>query len=115
MQELRAFGGRNDQQPLGDPPQPVQLAEHHLDVVSLLAAGQAAGQQLRVVVSAIVQTAGLQQIKAGKKAPWARAALVALLFGLAAVSLQIEELLTLPFQPGQSGSPASSPGFTRWR
>src|ERR1700729_1592530 len=31
-----------------------------------------------IVVSAIVQTAGLQRIKAGRKAPWAQAALVAL-------------------------------------
>ena len=64
-----------------------------------------------VVASAIVQTAGLQQIKAGKKAPWARAALVALLLGLAAVSLQVEELLTLPFQPGQSGFASVFVGF----
>jgi heme/copper-type cytochrome/quinol oxidase subunit 3 len=56
-----------------------------------------------VVASAIVQTAGLQQIKAGHKAPWAWAALAALVLGLAAVALQVEELLTLPFLPGASG------------
>ena len=56
-----------------------------------------------IVVSALVQTVGLQQIKAGRKGPWTQAALVALVLGLVAVALQIVELLTLPFQPGQSG------------
>jgi len=64
-----------------------------------------------IVVSAIVQTVGLQQIKAGHKAPWTTAALVALLFGVSAVSLQIVELLTLPFQPGQSGFASVFTGF----
>jgi heme/copper-type cytochrome/quinol oxidase subunit 3 len=64
-----------------------------------------------VVASAIVQYAGLQQMKAGRKAPWTRAALVALLFGLSAVSLQLTELLTLPFQPGQSGFASVFTGF----
>jgi heme/copper-type cytochrome/quinol oxidase subunit 3 len=56
-----------------------------------------------VVVSALLQTAGLQQIKAGRKQPWVMAALAALLLGLAAVALQIVELMTLPFQPAASG------------
>jgi heme/copper-type cytochrome/quinol oxidase subunit 3 len=64
-----------------------------------------------VVLSAVVQTLGLQQIKAGRKAPWSRAALVALVFGLSAVALQIVELLTLPFQPGQSGFASVFTGF----
>jgi heme/copper-type cytochrome/quinol oxidase subunit 3 len=64
-----------------------------------------------IAVSAIVQTAGLQQIKAGKKSPWASAALAALALGLAAVSLQIVELLTLPFVPGQSGFASVFVGF----
>jgi heme/copper-type cytochrome/quinol oxidase subunit 3 len=64
-----------------------------------------------IALSAIVQTAGLQQIKAGKKNPWARTALAALILGLAAVSLQIVELLTLPFQPGQSGFASVFVGF----
>jgi len=64
-----------------------------------------------VVVSAIVATAGLQQIKAGRKGPWAQAALAALVLGLAAVALQIVELLTLPFQPGQSGFASVFAGF----
>jgi heme/copper-type cytochrome/quinol oxidase subunit 3 len=64
-----------------------------------------------VVLSAAVQTLGLQQIKAGRKAPWSQAALVALAFGLSAVALQIVELLTLPFQPGQSGFASVFTGF----
>jgi len=64
-----------------------------------------------VVASAAVQTAGLQQIKAGRKAPWTRAAALALLLGLAAVALQITELLTLPFIPGQSGYASVFAGF----
>jgi heme/copper-type cytochrome/quinol oxidase subunit 3 len=64
-----------------------------------------------IVVSALVQTAGLQLIKAGRKGPWAQAALVALVLGLVAVALQIVELLTLPFQPGQSGFASVFVGF----
>jgi heme/copper-type cytochrome/quinol oxidase subunit 3 len=64
-----------------------------------------------VVVSAIVQTVGLQQIKAGRKGPWVRAALVALVLGLVAVALEIVQLLTLPFQPGQSGFASVFVGF----
>jgi heme/copper-type cytochrome/quinol oxidase subunit 3 len=64
-----------------------------------------------IVVSALVQTVGLQQIKAGRKGPWAQAALVALVLGLVAVALQIVELLTLPFQPGQSGFASVFVGF----
>jgi heme/copper-type cytochrome/quinol oxidase subunit 3 len=62
-------------------------------------------------VSAIVQTVGLQQIKGGRKGPWSSAALVALVLGLVAVALQIAELLTLPFQPGQSGFASVFVGF----
>jgi len=64
-----------------------------------------------VVVSAIVQTVGLQQIKAGRKGPWVRAGLVALVLGLAAVALEIVQLLNLPFQPGQSGFASVFVGF----
>jgi heme/copper-type cytochrome/quinol oxidase subunit 3 len=64
-----------------------------------------------VVLGAAVQTIGLQQIKAGRKAPWTRTALVALVFGVSAVSLQIVELLNLPFQPGQSGFASVFTGF----
>jgi len=64
-----------------------------------------------IVVSALVQTAGLQQLKAGRKAPWMQAAPLALLLGLAAVALQIIELLNLPFQPGASGYASVFTGF----
>ncbi len=56
-----------------------------------------------VLVSAVIQYVGLQRIKAGAKGAWQAAALVALLLGLAAVALQIVQLLTLPFPPGSSG------------
>jgi heme/copper-type cytochrome/quinol oxidase subunit 3 len=64
-----------------------------------------------IVVSAILQTVGLQQIKAGRKARWSTAALVALVLGLAAVALQITQLLNLPFQPGESGFASVFVGF----
>ncbi len=66
---------------------------------------------LLIVVSALVQTAGLQQLKAGRKGPWMQAAPLALLLGLAAVALQITELLNLPFQPGASGYASVFTGF----
>jgi heme/copper-type cytochrome/quinol oxidase subunit 3 len=56
-----------------------------------------------VLVSAGVHYAGLQQIKTGNKRMWQIAGLVALGMGLAAVGLQIAELLYLPFLPGSSG------------
>ncbi len=56
-----------------------------------------------VLLSAIVQYAGLQRIKAGDKSVWQISALLALIFGVAAVVVQIIQLLSLPFQPGSSG------------
>ena len=64
-----------------------------------------------IVISALVQTVGLQQIKAGRKGPWARAGVVALVLGLVAVALQIVQLLNLPFLPGQSGFASVFVGF----
>jgi heme/copper-type cytochrome/quinol oxidase subunit 3 len=64
-----------------------------------------------IVVSALVQTVGLQQIKAGRKGPWASSAVIALVLGLVAVALQIVQLLDLPFQPGQSGFASVYVGF----
>jgi heme/copper-type cytochrome/quinol oxidase subunit 3 len=64
-----------------------------------------------VVLSAIVQTAGLQRLKKGRKRPWTIAALAALLLGLAAVAWQIQELLVLPFQPAASGFSSVFVGF----
>ena len=64
-----------------------------------------------IVASAVIQTVGLQLIKGGKKGNWFVAAVVALVFGLAAVALQIVELLVLPFQPGASGFASVFVGF----
>ena len=56
-----------------------------------------------VVVSAVLQTLGLTQIKQGRKQPWFGAAVLALGLGVAAAGLQIWQLTILPFQPGQAG------------
>ncbi len=64
-----------------------------------------------IVLSAVIQTVGLQRIKGGKKGDWFVAAAIALVFGLAAVALQLVELLNLPFQPGQSGFASVFVGF----
>jgi heme/copper-type cytochrome/quinol oxidase subunit 3 len=64
-----------------------------------------------IVLSAIIQTVGLQLIKGGNKSAWFKTAIVSLVFGLAAVALQIVELLNLPFQPGQSGFASVFVGF----
>src|SRR5689334_3511024 len=64
-----------------------------------------------IVLSAVFQTVGLQLIKGGNKRSWVGMAVVALVFGLAAVALQIVELLNLPFQPGQSGFASVFVGF----
>src|SRR5258708_31147151 len=56
-----------------------------------------------VVVSAVVQSIGLTQIKAGKKQAWFGMAVVALVLGLAACALQAWQLTDLPFPPGQAG------------
>jgi heme/copper-type cytochrome/quinol oxidase subunit 3 len=64
-----------------------------------------------IVVSAVIQTVGLQLIKGGSKSAWFKTAIVSLVFGLAAVALQIVELLNLPFQPGQSGFASVFVGF----
>jgi heme/copper-type cytochrome/quinol oxidase subunit 3 len=53
-----------------------------------------------VVVSAAAQSAGLQQLKAGKKSAWLTMAVTALALGAVAVAFQILQLATLPFQPG---------------
>jgi heme/copper-type cytochrome/quinol oxidase subunit 3 len=64
-----------------------------------------------VVVSAIVQYVALQRIKGGAKGAWQAGAVVALVLGLAAVVLQIIELLNLPFPPGSSGFASVFTGF----
>jgi hypothetical protein len=56
-----------------------------------------------IVVSAAVQTLALQRIKAGTKSVWVAGAVVALVLGLVAISIQIWQLAALPFWPGASG------------
>jgi hypothetical protein len=56
-----------------------------------------------IVVSAVIQTAGFQMIKGGKKSSWSTAAVIALALGAVAAAVQIWQLTTLPFQPGASG------------
>jgi hypothetical protein len=73
--------------------------------------GYGAAIMALVVVSALLNTVGLQRIKAGSKPTWVRAGLVALLAGLAAVALTVWQLLNLPFQPGQSGFASVFVGF----
>jgi heme/copper-type cytochrome/quinol oxidase subunit 3 len=63
------------------------------------------------VASAILQTAVLQALKAGRKTAWQRGAAAALILGLAAVGLQVTELLTLPFHPGAAGFASVFTGF----
>ena len=64
-----------------------------------------------IVVSAAVQTVVLQRIKAGHKAAWQRGAVAALVLGVAAVGLEIGQLLKLPFFPGASGFASVFTGF----
>lgn len=56
-----------------------------------------------VVVSAILTSVGLTQIKAGKKSVWFRMAALGLLLGLVSGAVEIWQLTDLPFQPGQAG------------
>jgi hypothetical protein len=56
-----------------------------------------------ILVSAIIQTLGLQQVKAGKRNVWIMAAVAAIAAGLAAAGLQIWQLTALNFEPGGSG------------
>ena len=66
---------------------------------------------LLAVISAGVHYAGLERIKAGHKAIWQVGALVALALGLAAVAMQIYQLVDLPFPPGSSGYSSVFTGF----
>ena len=56
-----------------------------------------------IVVSAIVQTLGLQQVKAGKRNAWVMAGVAAIVLGVAAAVIQMVQLATLGFLPGASG------------
>jgi hypothetical protein len=56
-----------------------------------------------IVISAGLNTAVLQRIKAGNKKAWQTGAWAALALGVVAVALMIIQLLFLPFWPGSSG------------
>ena len=56
-----------------------------------------------IVLSALLATGGLQQIKAGRRGTWLIAATAALVLGVAAGAVQIWQLTSLSFQPGASG------------
>ena len=64
-----------------------------------------------VVVSAAVQSIVLRRIKAGHKSSWQGGAVVALVLGLAAIGVQIWQLMNLPFFPGASGFASVFVGF----
>ena len=66
---------------------------------------------LLAVLSAGVHYFGLERIKAGRKATWQLTGLVALGVGLAAVAMQIYQLVDLPFPPGSSGYSSVFTGF----
>jgi heme/copper-type cytochrome/quinol oxidase subunit 3 len=66
---------------------------------------------LLAVVSAGVHYFVLQRIKAGRKRTWQVGGLLALAFGLAAVAMQIYQLVNLPFPPGSSGYSSVFVGF----
>jgi len=58
---------------------------------------------IAIVVSAVAQSLGLQQLKRGKKSSWLAMSAAALMLGVVAVVFLILQLATLPFQPGSSG------------
>ena len=66
---------------------------------------------LLAVLSAAVHYFALQRIKAGHKSTWQVGGLIAMGLGLAAVALQIYQLLNLPFPPGSSGYSSVFTGF----
>ncbi len=56
-----------------------------------------------VVISALAQTWGLQQLKSGKRSLWLMIGAAAVVLGVVAAVLQMVQLATLGFQPGASG------------
>jgi heme/copper-type cytochrome/quinol oxidase subunit 3 len=66
---------------------------------------------LLAALSAGVHYFALQRIKAGQKKSWQVGGLIALGLGLAAVAMQVYQLLDLPFPPGSSGYSSVFTGF----
>jgi hypothetical protein len=65
-----------------------------------------------VVASALLQTLMLQLLKAGQKTVWLAGAAAALALGLAAVGLQLWQLVKEPFWPASSGFASVFTGAT---
>ena len=66
---------------------------------------------LLAVLSASVHYFVLQRIKAGHKSTWQIGGLAAMALGLAAVAMQVYQLVDLPFPPGSSGYSSVFVGF----
>jgi heme/copper-type cytochrome/quinol oxidase subunit 3 len=66
---------------------------------------------LLILLSAGVHYMALQQIKSGRKSVWQIGGVIALLLGVAAVVMQILQLLFLNFWPGSSGYASVFVGF----
>ena len=64
-----------------------------------------------IALSAVIQTVGLQRIKGGKKGDWFVSAVVALVFGLAAVALQIVSCSSCRSSQAASGFASVFVGF----
>jgi heme/copper-type cytochrome/quinol oxidase subunit 3 len=81
------------------------LNSHHLWYTATTHPSQPVGVTIMIliVLSAAVQTLALQRIKAGHKGAWLAGATLALLLGLAAIGVQVWQLLNLGFWPGSSG------------
>jgi len=81
------------------------LNSHHLWYTAGTHPSQPVGATIMilVVLSAIVQTLALQRIKAGHKGVWLAGATLALALGLAAIGVQVWQLLNLGFWPAASG------------
>jgi heme/copper-type cytochrome/quinol oxidase subunit 3 len=77
-------------------------------------AGYGVAIMILIVGSALLNTVGLQRIKAGSKETWMITGLTALIAGLAGVALTVWQLLNLPFQPGQSGFGFYPVALTVW-
>jgi heme/copper-type cytochrome/quinol oxidase subunit 3 len=65
-----------------------------------------------VVSSALVQSIALQSLKGGRKAPWMAGAPLALALGVAAVGVQLWQLMNEPFFPASSGFASVFTGST---
>jgi heme/copper-type cytochrome/quinol oxidase subunit 3 len=65
-----------------------------------------------LLASAVLQTLVLQRLKAGHKTPWMVGAGLALALGLAAIGVQVWQLLNEPFFPASSGFASVFTGAT---